>query len=363
MKIMICESSAVVRSILQKKLESFSDIELLSSVSNLTKLLEPLSSQRPDVIICGNKGDDQGEIEAAKVICNEDKIPLLILSSEKSGREEASHACFIKDAIKSHFSSAKERFTPSAFLDYFEKPNLQGYTDEFFVKLLKKIKEMAAKKNQLPEFRKASSCSSDSEQSLLCPDDFKLLCIGASTGGPSAVSEVLSSLGNDFPLPILYTQHIDINKDINLIHWLKDVCKNLQIKLAEDGEKALPGTVYMAPADRHLVIAYICDDGLPILRLSDEEPERFLRPAVNKLFRSAAQKYKSSLLAVLLTGMGSDGAEGCRMICDNGGWTIVEDKSTCAVFGMPAAAIECGGAKEVLPRNEIAKRILTLVDK
>ena len=364
MRIMICESSAVVRSILQKKLESFRDFEVLSSVSNCTKVLDIISSQRPDVIICGNSGDDQAEKNAVNIICNEHKIPLLILASENSGEEEkASHSCFLKDAIKTRFSSARERFTPSAFIDYFEKPNLQGYTDDFFVKFIKKLKEMASERDQLPESRKAVSDTSDSGQVKTCTDDFKLLCIGASTGGPSAVSEVLSSLGSDFPLPILYTQHIDINKDKNLTDWLQDVCKNLKVKLAEDGEKALPGTVYMAPADRHLVIAYICDDGLPVLRLSDEEPERFLRPAVNKLFRSAAQKYKSSVLALLLTGMGADGAEGCRMICDNGGWTIVEDKSTCAVFGMPAAAIECGGAKEVLPRNEIAKRIVTLVDK
>ena len=145
--------------------------------------------------------------------------------------------------------------------------------------------------------------------------------------------------------------------------WLNSVCKNITVKLASDGEAALPGTVYMAPADTHLVINYINNSQRPVLKLSDEAPERFLRPAVNKLFQSASEIYKNNTLAVLLTGMGADGANGCRQICDAGGWTIVEDKSTCAVFGMPAAAIEAGGAKEVLPRPEIAKRILELTNK
>ncbi|MBO4387713.1 MAG: chemotaxis protein CheB, partial [Treponema sp.] len=190
-----------------------------------------------------------------------------------------------------------------------------------------------------------------------------VLCIGASTGGPSAVSEVLSGLGNNFPLPVLYTQHIEVEADKKLAQWLSSTCKNIPVSIAKDGEEAKSGHVYMAPAETHLVIDYVKSNGTPVLHLSHEEPERFLRPAVNKLFRSAAQFYKKDCLAVLLTGMGMDGADGCKEICANGGWTIVEDKSTCAVFGMPAAAIEAGGAKEVLPRGSIAKRVLELVKK
>ena len=173
----------------------------------------------------------------------------------------------------------------------------------------------------------------------------------------------MQGLGKDFPIPILYAQHIDTGADKNMADWFSSVCHDIQIKLAENGEEAKAGFVYMAPADKHLVIDYVRPNGNPVLRLSDDEPERFLRPAVNKLFRSAARYYRNHCLALLLTGMGADGAEGCKEICDNGGWTIAEDRSTCAVFGMPAAAIALGGAKEVLPRPEISKRILELVGK
>ena len=190
---------------------------------------------------------------------------------------------------------------------------------------------------------------------------FKILCIGASTGGPTAVQTVLKGLGLNFPLPILYVQHIDIGSDLKMVNWFKTTCPNIPMELAKDGQIAQNGHVYMAPADKHLVIDFINKEGKPVLKLSDEPPERFLKPAVNKLFRSAAALYEKQCLAVLLTGMGRDGAEGCKEIVDKGGCTIVEDKSTCAVFGMPAAAIELEAATKILPRVTIAAEILQLI--
>ena len=174
------------------------------------------------------------------------------------------------------------------------------------------------------------------------------------------MEDVLKNLGENFPLPILYVQHIDESSDKKMVDWFNSVCPNIPMHLASDGEVAKKGHVYMAPAEKHLVIDYVRDDFCPVLKLSDDAPERFLRPAVNKLFRSAAEKYKNSCLAILLTGMGRDGAEGCKNIVEQGGVTIVEDKSTCAVFGMPAAAIELDAASLVLPRNKIASKIRLL---
>ena len=169
-------------------------------------------------------------------------------------------------------------------------------------------------------------------------------------------------MGTDFPLPILLVQHIEIGADENMVRWFNSTCSNIKFELAKDEQKAMPGTIYMAPADTHLKISSIDSDGLPIMELSHEAEEHFLRPAVNVLFRNAASLYKNNLLAVLLTGMGRDGAEGCKTIVENGGYTIVEDKSTCIVFGMPAAAIELGAAKEVLPRTKIPERILNILE-
>ncbi len=329
MRIMIADDSAVVRTIITQGFAKNKDIHIIASVSTCQKLLNNITVENPDVIICGNETSDETEKEALDTIINKFNIPVLLLENST-------------DNIVPFTAKLTEKI---------KKPKLREYNHDFFEKLTQKL-------NSLLDLKPLSDSKNKNADK-----NFKLLCIGASTGGPTAVSEVLSGLGNNFPLPILYTQHIEIEKDKPLVAWLNEVCKNLKVKLAEDGEEAKAGIVYMAPADRHLVISHESNFGKPVLKISDEDPERYLRPAVNKLFNSAAKIYKDNVLAVLLTGMGADGANGCKKICENGGWTIVEDKSTCAVFGMPAAAIDLGAAKEVLPRHEISKRILEMVKR
>lgn len=323
MRLSIVDSSAIVRAILEQHIKKYPDTEICASVANCKKALHFARTDKPDAVICGNDVNEAGEIDFINTISLELNIPVILLASAVPHALKHTNVCAIS------------------------KPELKEYSQSFFDTLMEKINSL-------------SDSPSYSHQSPE-PGEFKILCLGASTGGPTAVSEVLKGLGNNFPLPILYTQHVEISADRNMAQWFSGVCPNIKIKLAENGEIAMPGTVYMAPADKHLVIDYVKNNGYPVLKLSDEEPERFLRPAVNKLFRSAAEKYRNKCLAILLTGMGADGANGCKEICDKGGWTIVEDKSTCVVFGMPAAAIEADGAKEILPRPDIPKRILELV--
>ncbi|MBQ4378611.1 MAG: hypothetical protein II821_05375 [Treponema sp.] len=324
MKVIIADGSAVVRALIEHNLDTYHDINIISFVPNGKRLIEAIDDERPNVVVSGLDINDPVEKESLRVVTIEKRVPVVLLSNLKTKPANL------------------------VGVDIIERPGLPGFNQEFFQNLVKHIRNRAS-----PSYPSATDEK----------PNFKILCLGASTGGPSAVMKLLSSLGNNFPLPILYAQHIDVGADKNMAEWFASVCHNIKVKLAENGEEAKPGIVYMAPADKHLVIDFVRQNGNPILKLSDEEPERFLRPAVNKLFRSAAKNYKKNCLAVLLTGMGSDGAEGCREICENGGWTIAEDKSTCAVFGMPAAAIELGAAREVLPRPDISKRILELVKK
>ncbi len=330
MRIMIADRSAVVRSIIQQNLQRNKENKIIASVSTCEKILDCVKNLTPDLIICGNETGESPEKECLMKLCIEQKFPVLILSVT---------------------SEADSLPVPAKYIEVINKPNIKGYTEGYFDLMREKIKILISRNS-------VAKTDKDSKK-----EKFKILCLGASTGGPTAVSEVLGGLGSNFPLPVLYTQHIEIGKDEALVKWLNEVCSNITVKLAEDGEVAKPGVVYMAPADRHLKIGSELNDKNVIIKITDEAPERYLRPAVNKLFMSAAANYKSHTLAVLLTGMGADGANGCKEICNNGGWTIVEDKSTCVVFGMPAAAIEAGGAKEILPRNEIAKRILELTRK
>lgn len=328
MKVVVADDSAIVRAIIEQNLKKEKNIEIIASVSNGRKALDVSKRLSPDVVILDTKMPEMDGIEATKLLA-EEGISVYILAENQT-----------------EITKAKANGAKAAEL----KPSLNNY-NSFLPGFIQTLKEISSK----------SKSKSHDNSSAPETDKFEILCIGASTGGPTAVKEVLCGLGKNFPLPILYAQHIEVGADEKMAQWLNENCNNLTIRLAKDEEEALPGTVYMAPADKHLVINYVKSNGNPVINLSNDPPVRFLRPAVDKLFFSVAQMYKNNCLAVLLTGMGRDGAEGCKGILDIHGYTIVEDESTCAVFGMPAAAIEVGGAKEILPRNKIASRILELI--
>jgi two-component system chemotaxis response regulator CheB len=182
----------------------------------------------------------------------------------------------------------------------------------------------------------------------------KAVVIGASTGGPVAVRQLLAALPADFPLGIALVQHLEDGFDEGYARWLGEVCP-LKVCLAGEGPLSFQaGTVLVAPVNRHLVV------NSHSLVLEDGPKVQNQRPSVDVLFRSAAAAYGSGVLGVLLTGMGRDGAEGCKAILNAGGHTLVQDQETSAIFGMPKAAIELGGATEILPLSSIAHRLVVL---
>ncbi len=340
-KLLIADDSAIIRGMLEKNFQESGAFEIIDSVSNGKKAEQSATQKSPDIAILDIDMPEMNGLDACSIISGTLKIPVVIFSED---------------------ASAAERARQSGAALFYVKPNLSSFKKEFFKDLIQKVQDIALKNvSAKKELGVLPLETQKRGQNLSAKNEFKVLCIGASTGGPTAVQNVLCGLGEEFPLPVLYVQHLDVGADKKMADWFDSSCQNIYVKLAENGEVAKPGTVYLSPADRHLVIDCLTSEGLPILKLSDEPEDHFLRPAVNKLFKSAAAFYKSSCLAVLMTGMGRDGAEGCKVIVENGGHTIAEDKSTCAVFGMPAAAIELGAATEVLPRQEIPQKILSLV--
>ncbi|MCR5400473.1 MAG: response regulator [Treponema sp.] len=352
-RVLIADDSAITRNIFEKAFRQ-DGFDVVALVSNARKALDFCRENPVDIVVSDYDMPEMDGIQGCKMITKEFSIPVVIYADDMSIKDEALAA--------------------GAAL-FLKKPSLSSFNDETMQTFTLKVKNIMSKaasprpprhEKKLPEkehiFPVDHSADRDDSSDLknIAKRDFKILCIGASTGGPTAVQTVLSGLGENFPLPILYTQHLDVGSDEKMAKWFCDTCPNIQTSLAKDGEIAEAGHVYLAPADRHLVIDYV-RNGKPVLHLSDEPPERFLRPAVNKLFRSAAKFYREECLAVLMTGMGSDGAEGCKEIIENSGYTICESKSTCTVFGMPAAAIELGAASRVLPRTSIARAILSMV--
>ena len=192
------------------------------------------------------------------------------------------------------------------------------------------------------------------------PDNkYRVVLVGVSTGGPGAILKLLDSIGKDFPLPILITQHIDSSFERNLTDWLSKSLP-LPIHVAKDGDIPKPGHVYFAPADYHMTVGITGEDEI-VIRLNQDPPVNFLRPSVDVLFSSGAEALKNNVISVLLTGMGQDGAQGSCDLREKGAYTIAESEETCVIYGMPKAAYDMGGIVELIPLYSIADKIRKLI--
>jgi two-component system chemotaxis response regulator CheB len=182
-----------------------------------------------------------------------------------------------------------------------------------------------------------------------------VLVIGSSTGGPEALARVLPQLPASLPVPVLLVQHMPPVFTRQFAQRLDRLCA-LRVVEASDGTPLAPGTVHLAPGDHHLVVRAAQGRG-PQTGLNQGPPENFCRPAVDPLFRSAVAAYDGAVLAVVLTGMGSDGRNGAGEIRAAGGTVLVQDQNTSVVWGMPGAISQAGYADEVLALDRIPEAI------
>ncbi len=181
----------------------------------------------------------------------------------------------------------------------------------------------------------------------------RIVVIGSSTGGPQALQTVITGLPAHFPCPVVVVQHMPAGFTNALAGRLHGVSR-VNVKEAQDGELLEPGCVYIAPGSYHLRILH--ESGVRRIALSDEPPVGNHRPAVNVMYDSVAPLGRD-VVAVILTGMGSDGREGMRKIKENGGYCIAQDEATCVVYGMPKSVIDAGLADEICPLSQIASAI------
>ncbi|HVH65830.1 MAG TPA: chemotaxis protein CheB [Candidatus Acidoferrum sp.] len=186
---------------------------------------------------------------------------------------------------------------------------------------------------------------------------FDVVAMAASAGGIAALGEVLTGLPSDFRASIVVVQHLDPRHRSLMADILRRQT-GLEVVQAREGQRIVPGSVYIAPPDRHLLVN---PDGT--LALSQSELVHFVRPSADLLFESVAACYKDRAIAVVLSGTGSDGSMGTRAIKKMGGTVIVQDQKSAEFAGMPQAAINSGSADFVLPLDEIASALVTLVMK
>jgi two-component system chemotaxis response regulator CheB len=181
---------------------------------------------------------------------------------------------------------------------------------------------------------------------------YRLIVVGVSAGGLSALRTIMAGLPEDFPIPIVVVQHR--SKDSELLCELLQECAPLVVGEANDKEPILPGHVYVGPPDYHLLVEH------GYFVLSTDEPVRFSRPSVDVMFLSAADAYSPDLIGVVLTGANGDGARGLRSIVDRGGYAVVQDPATAEVAVMPQQALKAVPTACVLPLDGIAAHLAAI---
>ena len=185
---------------------------------------------------------------------------------------------------------------------------------------------------------------------------FDIVALGASAGGIKAISRILSALPADFPATLVIVQHLDPRHRSLMAHILSR-CTPLNVKQAQERDELAPGTVYIAPPNHHLLVN---PDGT--LSLTQSELVHFVRPCADLLFDSVAGSYKERAIAVVLTGTGNDGSIGVQGIKKMGGTVIAQNQESSEFFGMPNAAIQTGIVDFILPLEEIASVLVSLIN-
>ncbi len=330
-RVLIADDSAVLRQALRYAVERDPDMEVAGVAENGRQAVSLAAQLKPDVIAMDFQMPDMDGIEATRRIMQDTPTPIVIVSAVLDPEEAA----------------ANFRALEAGALSLLQKPRLSG---EMAVEALDEIASSIKLMSEVRVVRRIRRPEPPPKLAVLPArpaQPVQLVCMGASTGGPQALQTILCELDAHFAAPILVTQHISPGFLLGMVSWLNSFSQ-LQVKVAEHGEQALPGYVYFAPEDRHLAV-----DGNFVLRESDDPPVNRLRPAVNYMFTSAAEALGARALGVLLTGMGKDGAEGLLRMRTKGCLTVAQDKESSVVHGMPGAAIELNAVRHIAPLSAI----------
>lgn len=338
-RVLLIDDSPLALAVMKRIISSSPDIDVASEFRSAKEALEKLASIDPDVICTDLHMPEMDGLEFTRQVMEKFPKPILVVSVSV---ERSSENAF--------------KLIEAGAVDLFSKPRgemeagFKAHADEF----LSRIRVLSG----VHVFRRFARRPGPGKMPHLAsrPGSRRpeIVAIGASTGGPQALSLILSGLPRDFPVPVVCVQHISDGFLAGLMEWLKG-SSALEVRKAVEGERPVPGRVYFPEEGYHLIVG---KDG----RFAySREPFNPHRPSITVTFNSLAEYYGGGVLGVLLTGMGSDGAEGMRSIASAGGGTIAQDEATSVIFSMPRRAIELGGASEVLPLYEISHSILSRV--
>ena len=351
-RVLIVDDSAVMRTLLRSVVSTDPALEVAGTASDGLSALNALSITRPDLILL--------DVE----------MPVMDgLATLRRMRERAPKLPIIMcSALTQRGAQVTIEALASGASDYVAKPagqaSREAATQALAAELIPKIRALTQRR-AVPIASRRFSLFPQPAPPRPAPRSAAsaapaAVVLGVSTGGPAALDLLLPALPASFPLPLLIVQHMPELFTRQLAERLNGRCA-LRVQEAEEGMAARGGNIYIARGNWHMKLLRPAVRGLaPTLHLNQAPPENHCRPAVDVLFRSAAEVYGGSALAVMLTGMGHDGLEGTRTLHSLGATVLAQDEATSAVWGMPGSVVHAGLADQVLPLRAIAGEILRL---
>ncbi|MBI5943496.1 MAG: chemotaxis response regulator protein-glutamate methylesterase [Chloroflexi bacterium] len=338
-RVMVVDDSAFMRFAITQQLNEDFELQVVGTACNGKEALQLIPKFQPDVITLDVEMPHMDGLTTLREIMAKFPRPVIMFSSlTKEGAAETIQALML------------------GAVDFISKPDNRLDIRTEMEEIAIKIKQAAKAKVKTPPFqRRAPVVSQPAEK----PDkpvrpyrkNTPVILIGSSTGGPGALNEIIPALPADLVSPVLIVQHMPSGFTRSLAERLNNISP-LKVKEAEPGDQLLVGQVLLAPGGFHTIL----DENERIL-LNQKPTVHGVRPSVDVTLNSLIQRFGKNVIAVILTGMGSDGTLGASILHTAGGHVIAEHENTCVVWGMPRSVVEAGAASVVLPRPQIAKAI------
>jgi two-component system chemotaxis response regulator CheB len=349
-RVLVVDDSAFARRTITKILERDPRVEVVGTAWDGLEAIEKISKLHPDVVTMDLNMPHMTGMEALDIIMREMPLPVIVVSS--MNRE------IIEETLEALEHGA---------VDFILKPT-ELASDKLFQiqsQLINKVVTIASLKGETiqSKFRTTEIQKHIASPPLVSrpPSSVRVDCvaIGVSTGGPTALYQIIPKLPEDFPAGIVIVQHMPPGFTKPLAERM-DKNSNIAVKEAQKGDVITPGVALVAPGGYHLFLERNKSHNVTV-RI-DPEPSHLIHiPSIDITFSDIANIYKNRSLGIILTGMGKDGVEGLQKIKNYGGGAIAEDESTCVVFGMPEVAIQRGIIDKVAPVYDIAELIMEMI--
>jgi len=331
-RVMVVDDSAFMRKIISDTLNDIEGVQVVATARDGKTALGIIEREHLDIVTLDVEMPEMDGLETLKRIKAISKVPVMMLSS--NNKPETTIEALELGA-----------------LDFVEKPvDIRTNIREIKRELEGKVKSIVME-NEEPVQPTGHMAK---RQAVNVTRNFEALVIGASTGGPKALVYLVSKLPKNLRIPVFIVQHMPRGFTTSLAERM-DKESAVKVVEAQDGMPIVPGTVYLAPGDYHMVLTK------GRVKLDTGDKIHGVRPAVDHLFNTAADIYRDRLLGVVLTGMGKDGADGMVRIKDYGGYNMVQNKETCTVYGMPGSAVAKGVVDDVLSLEDLSGTINRMV--